>query len=163
MGDISAARLKDLFEYNPKTGKFSRIKFVKGTVVGTIAGVVNGCGYVQIGIDYKVYLAHRLAWLWMTGEWPEDTVDHINNIRTDNRWKNLRRATVAQNVSNSRTPKDSFSGKKGAYLQPNGRWRAGITHNKKYISLGMFDTKEEANAAYYAAAIKFKGEFARAA
>jgi hypothetical protein len=70
-----------------------------GDVAG---GANNGDRYRRIRVDNQLYQAHRLAWLYMTGEWPSNGIDHINGHRADNRWANLREATQSQNMANGR-------------------------------------------------------------
>jgi len=78
-----------------------------------IAGSVNNLGYVKIKLNGKSYAAHRLAFLYVTGSWPENQVDHINRIRTDNRWENLRKASNAENMLNTVLHKNNISGVPG--------------------------------------------------
>uniref|UniRef100_A0AAU8GJY0 HNH endonuclease motif-containing protein n=1 Tax=Salmonella phage PMBT31 TaxID=3153514 RepID=A0AAU8GJY0_9CAUD len=96
---ITQELLKELFEYNPDTGDFIR-KVSKGRAkAGTIAGSPDKDGYIFIGINRKRYAAHRLAFLYMEGYIP-DLVHHLNNIRKDNRWCNLKDATSQENNRN---------------------------------------------------------------
>jgi hypothetical protein len=115
-------------------------------------------GYIDIGIDGKSYLAHSLAWLYVTGQWRRE-IDHKNTRRADNRWRNLRPATRSLNRANSRIAKNNTSGLKGVRLYRSGKFQAriGQTH------LGYFDTAIEAGTAYITAAKKHFGEFARTA
>lgn len=105
-------------------------------------------GYIYIGIDKSNYLAHRLAWLYVYGTWPDKDIDHIDGNITNNRIQNLRLTTETHNSQNQRQAhKGSYSGLLGVY--PAGkRWRAMITVNKKTISLGVFATKDEAYDVY---------------
>lgn len=113
-------------------------------------------------LDGKRYLGHRVAWFYMMGEWPVE-VDHENLIRDDNRWKNLRPADEFLNKRNTPAYKNNKSGLKGASWHVCSRaWRARIRVAGKEVNLGLFDTPEEANVAYYEAAKKHFGEFARA-
>jgi hypothetical protein len=129
-----------------------------------LAGGVKALGYVAIGIGGHRYLAHRLAWLYMTGGWPRRRIDHRNGTPSDNRWTNLREATGSQNISNAKRHKDSSSGLKGATWESwSGKWRSTIRSNGKTYHLGRFRTPEEAHAAYCEAAIRLNGEFARTA
>ena len=89
--------LKENLEYCPDTGNFTWLVSKNNRVkAGAIASNINYYGYVRIGINGKQYGAHRLAFLWMTGEFP-DECDHINHQRSDNRWENLRSVTSAEN------------------------------------------------------------------
>jgi hypothetical protein len=155
---ITAMRL--ILSYNPETGEWIRLTSKGMAKAGERAGRVAGGGYLQIGVAGRRYMAQRLAFLWMTGNWPEGDVDHANGIKLDNRWSNLRQCTRSLNVANSPRRSDNLSGYKGVRLHQGSRkWQARINQ----ISLGIFDTPEEAYAAYCAAAHAAFGEFARAA
>jgi hypothetical protein len=108
-------RLKELLNYDPNTGLFRwKGNFGHGTKEGKIAGTLRKAndrqsGRRAIGIDGKIYRAHHLAWLYMTGNWPSRQVDHCNRIKSDDRWENLRLATQEQNSRNRNVRKDSKS------------------------------------------------------
>lgn len=160
MTDLTQERLKAAITYEPETGLF-RWNETRGgrSVVGTVAGCPDKDGYIRIRVDYKRYPAHRLAFFYMTGDWPREQVDHINLVKSDNRWDNLREATAGQNAAN-RSVRPAKKELKGAYRD--GRaWKAvtGIGGKTRY--LGYFETQEEANSAYLEDARKFYGEFAR--
>jgi len=107
-------------------------------------------------------MEHRVAWIVVHGEIPEGmTVDHINGVKGDNRIANLRLATDCQNSYHRPRKSNNVTGYKGVYQRENGKYRATITVNRKRTSLGTFDTKEEAYAAYCEAARRLHGEFAR--
>lgn len=112
-----------------------------------------GGKYQKVSIYGKLYGIHRLAWFYMTKEWPADTVDHINGVRDDNRWVNLRAATWSENRRNNPGDKRRRAKLKGVRWMKYGKWSASI-------SLGSFPTEEEAHAAYARAARLFFGEFA---
>jgi hypothetical protein len=167
--ELTAERLRALLHYSPRTGVF-RWRVTNGgrAVAESIAGTVNtadhssGGGYRYIGVDGRHYLAHRLAWLYMTGEWPAAQIDHKNLVRDDNRWRNLREATQSENGANARGYRNGRSGLKGAYFHKRaGRWVSCIQREGTYHYLGLFDTAEEAHAAYCKAAKRLFGEFAR--
>lgn len=158
-------RVRELLDYDPQIGIF-RWRNPQSNRVreGTIAGKVGNRGYWRIGIDGRRCLAHRLAWAWFHGYDPQEDVDHINGVRDDNRIANLRIATRSQNLWNSRRHFDNSSGFKGVSFDKNRRqWQAHICVAGKVIHLGRFSTPEEAHAAYLAAALKYFGDFARAA
>lgn len=160
---VDADELRALLKYDPQSGVFTWIKpptFRRRS--GNGAGSINQKGYRRIGIRRRYYAAHRLAWLYMTGEWPSLQVDHINNDRADNRWANLRLATNSQNKANSPKRANTSSPLKGAFPR-GGRWEAAITFNNKRRYLGLYATPEEAHAVYCAEAIRLFGQFARAA
>ena len=97
----------------------------------------------------------------MLGRWPADQVDHINLIRSDNRWCNLREATQSENARNTRARHNNTSGVKGVNKYRD-KWHAKISFNGRRIHLGYFDTPEEAHAVYCRAAAKYHGVYARA-
>jgi hypothetical protein len=162
---VTQARLKELLHYDPKTGIFIWIKARRSTVVGTVAGYYSPT-YVKIQIDQNFYVAQRLAWLYMTGAWPDDELDHKDCDRHNNAWSNLRPATRYLNAMNSSKRKNPKSSKfKGVYWR-GGRyqkWEARITFMGKEYYLGRFIDEKEAHKAYIVAAKKYCGEFARAA
>jgi hypothetical protein len=128
--------------------------------VGDVAGSLNRQGYIRIAIDYKYYLAHRLAWLYVYGEWPSGRLDHRDLDRANNRIANLRPATDMQNCANAKRRVDNSTGFKGVSTRQ-GRYIAQINRDGRRICLGRFDTPEAAHEAYKAAALKHFGEFAR--
>ena len=160
---ITQARVREALSYDPETGVFTnRVRSGSRRGPGDRAGSLTATGYWQIMIDYKVYQQHRLAYLYMTGEWPEHEIDHIDGDRANNRWSNLRDATRLQNGRNRCRSRNNASGMKGVCFDlTRCRWRAGITVGGKYVNLGYFASPEEAHAAYCAAADKHYGEFAR--
>jgi hypothetical protein len=150
--------LLQLVDYDPETGIFTR----GGAKVGTGSGPPSN-RYCQLKVAGSRYLAHRLAWFYVHGIWPEHGIDHKDNNRLNNRISNLRLASASQNAANKRRPATNTTGFKGVRAKPNNRWRSEIQHNGKSISLGTYATKEEAHAAYCSAAQRLFGEFARAA
>lgn len=149
---ITLEFLKSLVSYDPITGLFIWIKARPKTRCKGIAGYTSPDGYVRIGVNRKYYPAHCLAWFYMTGEWSELIIDHINGIRNDNRWCNLREATVSQNNTNKKVSTRSKTGVKGVSKE-------GIRY-RVILCLGSFDTIEEATKIYNEAAFKLHGEFA---
>jgi hypothetical protein len=144
-------RARELLDYEPATG-FLRWKVNKGSMArkGGIVGSPHNVGYLQCSVDYQKYLVHRLIWFWVTGEWPQE-IDHINRVKTDNRWENLRSTDRSTNCHNSGGHFDSVSGFKGV-SRKRSRWRARIRRNGRDWALGSFATREEAAAAYAEAA-----------
>lgn len=167
MVDLTAERLRRIVKYDPETGSFEWLMSLSfRRPLGSECGEIKASGYRLIGIDGRRYRAHRLAWLYMKGHWPSLQIDHRNGVRSDNRWANLREATQAQNSANMM--RSSKFGMKGVNRYENAvtgtvRYRAHITANGKSIYLGSFKTSAEAADAYRLAAIKYFGEFARAA
>lgn len=100
---LTHSRLLEVLHYEPQTGQFTWIKkpsSLSRVSVGTTAGSVWVRGYVMLKIDNARYLAHRCAWLYMTGEWPKQLIDHIDGDTSNNRWANLREASHAVNAQN---------------------------------------------------------------
>lgn len=161
---ISHARLLEVLAYDPATGIFTwKIRRGQRGLVGTVAGADHGDGYLAIKIDGISYLAHRLAWFYITGRWP-DMIDHVDTVKFNNAFGNFREATNIQNLCNKGKNKNNTSGFKGVHLdRSSGRWRAVIKYAGKRFDLGRFSTPEEAHEAYKTAAPKVHGEFARAA
>jgi hypothetical protein len=177
--ELTADEARRLLRYDPETGEFRwRVRRGSTAPVGGLAGSPHIKGYWTIRINYKLYLAHRIAWLMMTGSWPAIQIDHENLDKSDNRWGNLREATRHQQRGNVPKAARNTSGFKGvAFIQsranPNrterrgnrpgaGCWVAYIVKGRKKVNLGRFETAEEAHAAYLRAAKDhFGAEFAR--
>ena len=134
-------RVKDLLHYDPETGVFTwRVKRGGAVDAGDAAGTKDSRGYIQIGVDRTLYLAHRLAWLYTYGYWPETPLDHINRVRTDNRIANLRPATYALNNQNASVPCNNKSGVTGVWRNKRlNKWQAYIRINGQQIHLGLFE------------------------
>lgn len=160
-GPLDAETLQTLLDYNPDTGVFTWLMPTGKPKSGDIAGSPNSRGYIHVQIAKKLYKAHRLAWLYMTGEWPTSLVDHEDTDRQNNRWGNLRLATPGQNRCNAKVNKDSRSGIKGVKRIPSGNQIAALRINGKFTHLGTFDTPEAAEEAARAAREQHHGEFAR--
>lgn len=155
-------KLKKSISYNQITGEFRRLIGRPHSPVGSIVGCVNTSGYLVIRVDGKLYYAHRLAWLYVYGEWPHDVIDHSNGDKSDNRLCNLRSCSQSSNGGNTKRAATNTSGFKGvSYFRQTRRWRAQIVHQKQHYSLGYYRTKEEASLAYAAKAVELFGEFAR--
>ena len=146
--------------YDPDTGLFTWVMPKRGLKVGSVAGSIKkDTGYVIINHNRTLYRAHRLAFLFM-GEVLESYVDHINGVRHDNRWSNLRQCSHSQNNYNSGVRKCS-SGLKGAYWDGRkNKWYSRIQHQNETKWLGHFDSAEEAHLAYRKASDKYHKEFA---
>lgn len=151
----TAARLRELFDYDPETGVF-----VRHRLPSRRADRSKGDGYSRIYVEGKKQLAHRAAWAIFYGEWPPDEIDHRNMVKSDNRIKNLRLATHAQNVKNTK-PMRALP--KGVAKTASGNWQAQIKADDKYYYLGSFKDIEHAAACYRIAAAAMHGEFARTA
>jgi len=159
---ITHEQLLHALNYDPETGLFTwRILRGRNQIkIGDVAGNRLNTGYVVICYEYQDYLAHRLAWLYMTGEWPKHHIDHINQVRNDNRFINLRESTASQNLANvARNPRNT-SGFKGVALDANGTWRGYVTRNYKQHCKAGFKTPEEAAAWVKMKRVALHGEFA---
>lgn len=161
---ITAKELKELVSYDPETGDFfSRVRRHR-LAPGDKCGSSDAHGYIVLIIHRTHYKAHRLAWLYMTGTWPEGQVDHKNLVKSDNRFENLRVASRSQNQHNKPRYRNNTSGFKGVYRHTqNGNWVARIKVGQKRLHIGSFATPEEAARAYQEAAKAHFGQFARAA
>lgn len=159
--DLTAQELRALVCYDPLTGIFVWRRSFGNLRAGARCGRLHVSGYRQIGIRGKRHKAGRLAYLYMTGAWPADEIDHINLTRDDDRWVNLRIASRKQNAGNKRKRPDNSSGVPGvAWDRARGKWRAQIRRAGKQVGLGRFDHKRDAMVAYRLAALKEWGEYA---
>lgn len=150
---ITQSRAHELLRYEPETGLFFwKIKPSTKIRAGALAGHtrVKGKKYVAIVVENQLYLAHRLAWLYVHGRFPSNLIDHINGIRDDNRIANLREVTYQENSHNSGRQLRAQCPFRGLKKRGNS-WQAAIRVNKKSIYLGSFKTAEEASDAYLAA------------
>ena len=151
---MSKSPRRDVFEarlaYSPETGLLTwKVSQSKGRA-GRIAGHVRKDGYIIVGIDGDHYLAHRLAWLAVYGEWPDKFIDHVDGNPSNNRIANLRLASPAVNSQNVRVARcTSVSGVLGVrFRNDTGKWIAKIQVNGKRLYLGSFNSDSDAHAAY---------------
>jgi len=152
MSTLTQERLKQVLYYEPETGVFTWIADPrvgpkrKGSEAGT--GRAHPNGYRQITVDQRSYYAHRLAWLYMTGAWPNDEMDHINGEKSDNSLANLREADSSTNKQNRRLAyRNNKIGLLGV-TKHRGRFRATIRVDGHYKFLGLYSSPAEAQAAY---------------
>lgn len=148
--------IREYMHYDPETGHFTWIKNTGNkNLIGDRAGVLDARGYIAISFfNYKT-TAHRLAFLYMEGAFPPEFVDHINHIKHDNRWSNLRKVSKRQNEMNRGVQANNMSGFTGVtWHSGTKKWRATIQVNGKQVSLGLWKDKEEANEARQAYARK---------
>jgi hypothetical protein len=155
---LELAELKRQLRYEPETGKFFwLVRNSNRQMIGDEAGPKNrnSHGYQTINVGGVAYKAHRLAWFYITGEWP-DQIDHINGVRDDNRIENLRNVTGQQNTHNQRTAHvNSSTGVLGVIAKPSGKFAAEIRVNGKKKHIGTFPSISLAKAAYDEAKLKF--------
>ncbi len=138
---ITQDYLKSILSYNRKTGLFLWLVGRSGTNgCGSVAGTLMKKGYIHITINGRLYFAHRLAWLYVYGYFPENGVDHINRIRHDNRIANLREVSQQCNVRNACVNSRNTSGVKGvSWDKRTGKWYSQIAVDGKDINLGRYD------------------------
>lgn len=139
---ITQEQLKQILHYNPETGVFtwlvSRGKAAQGCVAGHNC-FKNTKEYTVIGVNSRIERAHRLAFLYMEGRWPNEIIDHINGDGTDNRWCNLREVTQKTNCRNMRLHNHNTSGVSGvSWRKQRNAWRAYITLDNKQYTLGHY-------------------------
>lgn len=155
--NVTQDELKLKYEYSKETGLFTRLISNNQHKSGEIAGALHHSGYIHIRIGKHKYMAHRLAWLYVYGEFPKDMIYHINGNTSDNRISNLREATRSQNLMNrTRDVVISSSGFRGVNYQEvdssgyiiNKPYKAGIGIDGKYVYIGSYYTAEEASTAY---------------
>jgi hypothetical protein len=138
---LSAERLREVLRYEPDTGEFFRTN-------GKLVGTTDKQTYIRIRIDGTNYKAHRLAWLYVFGEWPIKLIDHINGIPSDNRLANLRDVTHSVNLQNQkRSRRNSQTQVLGVTVHQN-KYQARVNIDGKSIYLGVFTTPELAHDAY---------------
>jgi hypothetical protein len=155
MTELTQERLKERFEYVPETGLFIK-KPWKGSRGRWTQPVVYGSTgtqkYVQVPIDGRMYLVHRLAFLYMNGAFPASFVDHRDGDGKNNRWENLREATHKQNTqANHHQNRNNTSGYRGVYWSKSrNKWHARIEADGREMHLGFFDCPAAASEAYRA-------------
>lgn len=166
-GTLTAEQLRAVLDYKPATGMFIWKPRRPGDKFNTWAGRRAGSrrnsdGYTVIRINYQLYRAHRLAFLWMTGRWPPFEIDHRDGNPANDRWKNLRPATSSQNKMNNRKRSDNTSGYRGVWFEKRrNHWIAEIMVDGRKHSLGSFPSPEAARDARISHAKRLHGKFAR--
>jgi hypothetical protein len=146
---ITQQRLKELLSYNPETGRFVWLIDKGRAKAGGSAGTWDGY-YLYVKLDQRRYAIHRLAWLYMMGEWPEADIDHWDTNGANNKFTNLRSVTRNFNQQNKRRAnRDSKTGYLGVRMSASGkRFQALIGVDGKTLTLGHFSTPQEAHEAY---------------
>lgn len=161
---ITQKYLKEILEYTFETGIFTwRVREGSNRIkAGTPVGTPTDSGYLRINLEGEMYLLHRLAWLYMYGEFPRAYVDHIDGNPANNSLLNLRACSLLENQRNRKINKNNLSGFKGVGLhKKTGKWqaRAGVGGKRKH--LGLFNTPEEASKVYNDFTKEHYGEFYR--
>lgn len=148
--ELTQEYLKEYLSYDVNTGVFSWIKSYRNQHIGKTVGSFDRDGYRQIKIKRKLYRAHRLAWFYVNGVWPDGPLDHIDGNRDHNAINNLREVTFTGNSQNQRKAhKDATVGLLGVDLnKAKVRFRARIQVNGKRVTLGGFNSAEEAHKSY---------------
>lgn len=156
---LTAERLRELMHYDPETGIFTRkVSTAPNARAGDVAGTLMQIGYIAISADNKTHYAHRLAWLYVHGNWPKEQIDHINRDRADNRIANLREVTIKQNQRNLSKASNNTSGHPGVHWRSDrAKWWALIESEGQKHYLGCYNTIEEAIAARKAGELRYWG------
>jgi hypothetical protein len=140
--------------WKEKPHKFAHIK------VGDKAGTVKGTGYMQTVINRKIYLNHRLIYLYHHGYIPK-IIDHIDGDKKNNKIENLREATRCQNGYNSKRTVKNFSGSRGVVWSKKAKkWQVQIKYDGKHRYIGLFEDLELADLVSKEARDKYHGQFA---
>lgn len=159
--NITHERLLERLRYDPHTGDFVFRTHRCSNLIGRVAGSVMSTGYVEVQVDKKRFLAHRLAWFYMKGAWPKSNLDHHDGDRSNNRFSNLREATQAQNTCNKAIQRNNRSGVLGViWDEARGLWRAYVNKNGQHYHLGRFVSLDDAIAARKEGALAVHGVFA---
>ncbi len=161
MSALTAERLREVLRYEPDTGRwFWRVDLGTRARAGVETAKPNTENRCYIKIDGVLYVAARLAWLYMTGVWPDHLIDHENRNSSDNRWENLREADHKGNGRNHRLQTNNTTGFTGVCPREGGKFRAYIVVNKKMVHLGTYGDLGSALTARLDAEKKYHGEFA---
>jgi hypothetical protein len=164
--ELTAEYVRSILDYDAETGtltwRYNSNKPLNWNAryAGERAGSVTNMGYIRLSINNKEYMAHRIIWLHQMGGMLKSEIDHINGIKADNRFCNLRLATRQQNEWNRPGHKNVSSKHKGVFwVARDKRWRAEITHNGRFQYLGQYECEELANLVYSEHADKLFGEY----
>jgi len=149
---LTQKRLKEILHYNPKAGIFTWLRTRGGAIKGDDVGYINKVGYRIIGIDNKLYNASRLAWLYMSGYFPEHEVDHRDRIKNNNKWENLRHVSHQCNLRNCKKRNTNTSGITGvSWHKRCKKWQVQIKTLDRLIHIGYFNSKLNAAKARWEA------------
>lgn len=157
LGRLKSGEMNEMFEYRSHTGELVWKPGHGSNFSGKVAGAKHSRGYVQVNVNGRLLLAHRIVWAMHYGECP-GVIDHINGIKSDNRIENLRIASAEMNMENIRAPRgNSSSGYLGVHKAHGGRWHAKIQVRGKCVYLGVFTDPKDAHAAYLEAKRRMHG------
>lgn len=152
--ELMVEHVRELLDYDPTSGTFRRRISRGRTHVGAIAGSVRRDGYLEIQIDGKKYMAHRVAWLMVYGTWPSCEIDHRDGVKTNNSIVNLRECTRAENNQNRLHARRNNASQLLGVSRHGDKWQAAITCNRKRTHLGTFESPYDAHVAYVAAKVR---------
>jgi len=154
---LNQSELKELISYDSDSGVFTwKVRRGGSANSGAIAGKLSSHGYIDIQVNKKLYKAHRLAWLYVHGEWPSDHMDHINHVRDDNRIVNLRIVTRCENHKNKSLYSSNTSGVAGVHMhKQTGKWQATIRVSGRSRYLGLFNDFDAACLSRKAAELEY--------
>lgn len=157
---LDAKYVRHRLSYDPETGIFRWNTYPKAKrMVGQIAGTIRSSGQVVILLNNQAYLAHRIAWVYVTGENPKDQIDHINRNPSDNRFCNLRECSGSENARNKGMYSNNTSGVKGV-TKFRGRWAAKVGIDGKKVFLGYYESLQAASIAVKLGRASLHGKFA---
>ena len=169
MAEPTYEDVRRLFSYDAATGiltwnfRSDVHQVVNAHLEGKKAGTFDDLGYLRVKVFGRSFLVHRIIFLWVTGSWPAQDVDHKDMNPTNNAWSNLRSASRTSNQANTRSRATNKSGFKGvSWHKRTQKFVAQISYQNKKTHLGLFDNPQDAHNAYVAAARNLFGEFARA-
>lgn len=154
--ELKPERLRFLFDYDPDTGALVWRSCGRASQVGKSAGAPDSKGRLRVEIDGRTYAAHHICFAIVNGRWPLGQLDHVNQVKTDNRIVNLREATNQQNSFNRRSKNKLYKG----VIFHRGKFIARISRDGITRHLGCFDSEESASQAYQQAATTLHGDFA---
>lgn len=161
---LTHERLLNFLIYDPDEGHFTWRRSKGRQCAGQRAGVAMVNGYRSIVLDGKRYYEHRLAWFYVTKQWPVHGTDHMDRNPKNNRFTNLRQATFSQNGMNMSIGTLNTSGVKGVYWSGDRqKWVAQIKIYGKVKLLGRFLTKDEAIGSRLRAEAFLFGEYSNQA
>jgi hypothetical protein len=148
MDVVTQQELRETLSYDEISGEFRwNVSVGRRVRVGDVAGYLSSRGYLRIQIKGKLYLAHRLAWIYVHGSFPEGQIDHISGDCSDNRICNLRAVSCRENQCNQKLHREGrLPG--CSYDKRAKKWQARICINGKKVHLGLFHTEQEAHEAY---------------